>query len=303
MKHNIIIHHRCYNVSYIYYCPFYRWPVTVTINKHQWEVVTEQFSCFVCYGVQSKAIWCSKQSHFILESFHRAAGELCLSKVSTYWGQAIPGSWRQELTAHAFCLLPTEPVSIRQNPSKKQWCQAPTRVSHVLWVWCRNYCRPIVQHKLPCVLSTTLYRCSEKVKMLLADAPTNYLPTIYLIPTSGGFLRVSGSGQPLAIFSTFWHQRTSWWVCPVTLVFVNCYSDWTPAKGTTVDVRDIVTCMMHYDVMFHLVFVYMGMTCASLSVVLVFEAKQSYFQIVSWGCGRTMRIESVITCIVSNNCG
>ena len=30
---------------YIYYCPFYRCPVVVTINEHQWEVV------FInCYG-------------------------------------------------------------------------------------------------------------------------------------------------------------------------------------------------------------------------------------------------------------
>ena len=31
------------------------------------------------------------------------------------------------------------------------------------------------------------------------------------------------------------------------------------------------------------------MTCASLSVVLVFEPEQSYSRIISWGCGRTMR--------------
>ena len=115
----------------------------------------------------------------------------------TYWGKGQPqsiyllgnrrtsGLWRKESTVHAFCLLPTEPVSIRQN---SQWCQAPTQVSHVLWVWCRNYCRLIVQHRLPCLLCTTLYNCSEKVKMLLTDALTNYLPTIYLISANNGFV-------------------------------------------------------------------------------------------------------------------
>ena len=49
--------------------------------------------------------------------------------------------------------------------------------------------------------------------------------------------------------------------------------------------------MMLYD-MFHLVFVYIGLNCASLSVLLVFKAEQSYFRIVSWGCGRIMRIKS-----------
>ena len=116
--------------------------------------------------------------------------------------------------------------------------------------------------------------------------PTISLPSTWSWQTVA--LCVSGSGQPLAIFSTFWHQRTSWWVCPIThetterlynyipLVFVNCYGDWTPVKGTIVDVRDIVTPMVHYDVRFHLVFVYIGLNCASLSVVLVFEAEQSY---------------------------
>ena len=31
-------------------------------------------------------------------------------------------------------------------------------------------------------------------------------------------------------------------------MFVNCYSHWTPVKGTIVDVGDIVMPMMHYDV-------------------------------------------------------
>ena len=60
-----------------------------------------------------------------------------------------------------------------------------------------------------------------------------------------------------------------------------------------VDVRDIVTSMMHCDVKFHLVFVYIGLNCASLPVVLVFEAEQSYSRIVSCGCGRITRIESL----------
>ena len=61
-------------------------------------------------------------------------------------------------------------------------------------------------------------------------------------------------------------------------MFLNCYGDWTPVKWATLAVRDIVTPMMPYGIMFHLVSVY---TCirlhsASLSVVLVFEAEQSY---------------------------
>ena len=77
------------------------------------------------------------------------------------------------------------------------------------------------------------------------------------------------------------------------LVFVNCYDDWKFVQGTIVDVRDIVTLIMHY-IMLHLVFVYTGLNCASLSVVLVFEAEQFYSQIISWGCRRIMRIERII---------
>ena len=64
-------------------------------------------------------------------------------------------------------------------------------------------------------------------------------------------------------------------------MFVNCYGDWAPVKGTIVDVRDIVTPTMHYDVMLHLVSVYIGLSCASLSVVLVIEAEHSYSQILN----------------------
>ena len=117
MKHNITMHHGCYNVSYIYHCPFYRCPVAVTTNKHEWDVVAETFSC-------------------------------------------------------------------------------------------------------------------------------------------------------LAIFSTFWCQQTRWWVCSITnettkylynnlpLVFVNCYCDLTSVKWTIVDVWDIVTPMMNYDIL-NLIFVYL----------------------------------------------
>ena len=78
-------------------------------------------------------------------------------------------------------------------------------------------------------------------------------------------------------------------MCPITqktteclynyhpLVLVNCNGDWAPIKGPIVDVREIAaTPMLHYDVMLHLVFVYIALNCASLSVVLVFEAEQSY---------------------------
>ena len=83
------------------------------------------------------------------------------------------GSLRKESIVYTFCLLPTEPVtsSIRWNLRKRQWCPAPTQVSQVLWVWCRNYCRLIVQHRVPCVRSTTLYSCPKKVKVW-CQAPT-----------------------------------------------------------------------------------------------------------------------------------
>ena len=74
------------------------------------------------------------------------------------------------------------------------------------------------------------------------------------------------------------------------------HGDWTPVKGTTVDVRDIVTPMMHDDVMFHLVSVYIRLHCASLSAVLVFEAEQSYSR-YRLGCGRIMRIERIFKTI------
>ena len=62
-------------------------------------------------------------------------------------------------------------------------------------------------------------------------------------------------------------------------MFFNSYGDWTPVKGTTVDVQDIVTPMMHYDVRFHLVFVYIGLlNRASLSVFLVFKAEQCFHE-------------------------
>ena len=74
---------------------------------------------------------------------------------------------------------------------------------------------------------------------------------------------------------TITHETTECLYNYLPLVFVNCYGDSTPVEGTIVhvDVQDIVTPMMHYDVRFHLVFVYIGLNCASLSVVLVFEAE------------------------------
>ena len=64
---------------------------------------------------------------------------------------------------------------------------------------------------------------------------------------------------------------------------------WEPVEGTIVDVWNIVTPMMHNDVMLHLLFVYTALNWESLSAVLVFEAEQSYSRIVSWGCGWIMR--------------
>ena len=75
-------------------------------------------------------------------------------------------------------------------------------------------------------------------------------------------------------------------------MFLNCYGDWTPVKGTTVDVRDIVTPMMHDDVMFHLVSVYIRLHCASLSVVLVFEAEQFLFSNCSMGLRENYAMKS-----------
>ena len=54
-----------------------------------------------------------------------------------------PGSSRKELTAHPLRLLPTEPVSMHRNPSRRQWCRAPTQahsplspVLKLLWTHC-----------------------------------------------------------------------------------------------------------------------------------------------------------------------
>ena len=55
MEPNFTMHHECCNVSYSYYCSFYRCQVAVTINEHQWEVAAETFSCFVCYWTHSSA--------------------------------------------------------------------------------------------------------------------------------------------------------------------------------------------------------------------------------------------------------
>ena len=70
------------------------------------------------------------------------------------------------------------------------------------------------------------------------------------------------------------HETTECLYNYLPLVIVNCYGDSTPVEGTIVAVRDIATPMVHYDARFHLVFVYIGLNCASLSVVLVFEAEQ-----------------------------
>ena len=148
----------------------------------------------------------------------------------------------------------------------------------------------LLQHILPCLLNTTV----------LTDAPTNNLPTTHLILTNGcfaGIWRWTAFGHN---YSTSWRQWTSWWVCQIThettefiysylpLLPVNCYCYLTPVVGTIVDVWDIVTPMMHYDVRSHLLFVYIGLNCASLSVVVVFEAEQSYCWISSLGCGTIM---------------
>ena len=199
-------------------------------------------------------------------------GRIIIESIYLQGNRPSSGSIRKESIAHTFCLLPTEQISIDRNPSKWQWCQAPTLVYHVFWVCCRNYCRLIVQHGLPCVLSTTLYtfNCSEKVMVQLTDAPTNYLPTIYLIPTTLA-LRLSGSGQPLAMCYTFWCQWTSWWVCSITcetteclynylvLVFINCYGDYAPVEGTIVDIHctrhcntyDVLWCYVLHWIMHH----------------------------------------------------
>ena len=62
-----------------------------------------------------------------------------------------------------------------------------------------------------------------------------------------------------------------------------CYGYSSPVEGTIVDVWNIVTLIMYFDVRFHLVLLYIGLNCASLSVFLVFEAEQFYSGIVSWG--------------------
>ena len=121
------------------------------------------------------------------------------------------------------------------------WCQAPI---HRCLLSSESGAESIVDSllKLPCELST------HYLQML---RPTISLPPIWSRPTVA--LYVSGGGQCLATIAPFWHQRTSWWVCPIThetteylynylpLVFINCYGDSTPVERTTVDVRDIAT--------------------------------------------------------------
>ena len=57
-----------------------------------------------------------------------------------------------------------------------------------------------------------------------------------------------------------------------------------------VEVRDIVTPMMHYDVMFHLASVYIGSSCASVSVVLVSEVELSFLESPQGAAGELMYI-------------
>ena len=155
------------------------------------------------------------------------------------------GSWRKESIAYAFCLLLTDPVSIHRNPSKRQWCQAPVSstytgvscprslVPKLLQTHCRNCPVYLVQHYIAALKRWSCF--------LLILQPTISLPFTWGQQMAA--LRVSGGGQPLAVFFPFWCQRTSWWVCPIShetteclynylpLVFINCYGNWTPVKG------------------------------------------------------------------------
>ena len=70
-----------------------------------------------------------------------------------------------------------------------------------------------------------------------------------------------------------WNETTECLCRYLQLVFVNCYNDWTPVEGTMVQVRDIVTPVMHCDVVLHLASVYIGMSFASFSVALVFWSR------------------------------
>ena len=78
------------------------------------------------------------------------------------------GSLRKESIAHTFCLLPTEPVSIRWNPSKRQWCQTPTKVSQssesgaeTIVGSLHNWNSPVyvVQH---CITALKRWRCGVR---------------------------------------------------------------------------------------------------------------------------------------------
>ena len=66
-----------------------------------------------------------KQSDLILELLHWAAGELCYPSFNSMGNRPSLGSSKKESITHAFCLLPTEPVSIHWSRNKRQWCQAP----------------------------------------------------------------------------------------------------------------------------------------------------------------------------------
>ena len=119
----------------------------------------------------------------------------------------------------------------------------------------RNYAVYLIQH----------YKAALKRWRCCLLRPTTCISIPFTWSQQIVALRASGGGQPLVIFSPFRCQRTSWWVCPIAhetteclynylpLVFVNCYGNWTPVKGTIVDVRDIVTpsvwCLKHCNLL------------------------------------------------------
>ena len=172
-----------------------------------------------------------------------------LLKVSTYWGIGQPQGHQLRsrlLMLSAYFL--SKPVSTNRTIVRDCGVRNLHRCLSSSESGAKT--RLIVQHRLPCVLITTLYSCSEKVNILLIDAPTNYISTICLIPTNINFARIwrwTAFGWPCALHSDtsgpadecvqkHTKQLVDCLCSYLPLVFFIFYGGWTPVEETIVDV-------------------------------------------------------------------
>ena len=113
--------------------------------------------------------------------------------------------------------------------------------------------------QLPCVLSTTLaaLKSVSSVAYWCSDQLSPYHPSD---PDKRLLSSVCLAVDSPCPYSLYWHQRTSWWVCPIT--HETTTSHWcslivtathTPVKGDNSTRHCNTQCMMYYDVMSHLV--------------------------------------------------